>query len=368
MSNEIKGPETFHELKKIADEWGLQIPLKAPFTPNAINELTPLLRLPLPESAIQESKATETRKGYDTTGYSYQAHVDRMNWIFGPAHWKWRIENEQLDDTKKTHQGRIKFEYSGDIHLEVGYYKQDPDTEEFKWVTVHKVPPIPTDHESMEKGSARKGMMTKGIKRSTSILGVGADAYLGVLDDDLITGAEPGDEMAGSRTIYDDMEWEERPADRDDLERLKLAASRKGFTSAALKQFYRTKSEGQITADITSMKKGEMTQVIKWLAELPDKEQETAQEQPQEAEKGQGATDNTQEGAKDAQKGAQEATGPSPDPAANPKTLVELQSSDEATIRRIAAEYSFTMPGQLNDRNRAAICKTLATLMGLPNA
>lgn len=329
----LGAPKTFEDLQEIAESLGVTIPIQSPFTPNDVNNLLPLLRLPLDESALQESKASETRRGYDTIGYSYQAHVDRMNWILGPAHWTWRILNEDSDDRGTTSSGKVKYVYSGEIEILIGYREQNPETKQWEWVTVHSVPPIPTDHESLERGSARKGMLTKGIKRATSILGVGADAYLGVLDDDLVTGAGPGDDMATPR----DKDWHNQPITEKEFNFLYELAKKKGLTMERLREWYKTKSEGKITAETANLTKRQAMEVKAWLTQLPDKKPEPPKEE----------------------KGEQE----QPSEPKRPASLEELMSADEQTIRNIAAEFSFSMPPQLTDTNKKAICKTLGTLM-----
>lgn len=329
-------PKTFEELKAIAESYGVKIPLEAPFTPNDFNKVLPLLRLPLDEAAIQESKGSETRKGYDTTGYAYQAHVDRMNWVLGPTNWTWRILNEEYDGSQTTRSGLTKHSYSSEIELLVGYREYNEETKAWEWITVHSVPPIPTDHDSFtERGAARKGMMTKGIKRSTSFLGVGADAYLGTLDDDLITGADPKDDIRPTPRKFED-----KVVDSKDYEQLIGLAKAKGLAAESkLREFYRTKSEGRITNDPANLTKAEAKEVKFYLMDLPDYVPPEVLEEDEETEEdGNGW---------------------------RPKTVADLMAADEATIRKLAAEYSFRVPDNLTDKNKGPLCRTLGNLMKL---
>lgn len=334
-------PKSFEDLRTIAELYGVSIPLEAPFTPNDFNKALPLLRLPLDENAIQESKGSETRKGYDTTGYAYQAHVDRMNWVLGPTNWTWRIINEEYDGSQTTRSGHTKHSYYSEIELLIGYRDFNEESKSWEWITVHSVPPIPTDHDSFtEKGAARKGMMTKGIKRATSFLGVGADAYLGTLDDDLITGAVPGDEVRTAPRKFED-----RVVDSKDYGQLIDLAKVKGFKSEEkLRDFYRTKSEGRITNDPANMTKAEAKEVKFFLLDLPDYQE---------------AIPEKQSPSEEAVEESEEITD------WRPKTLAELMAADESTFRKIAAEYSFRVPDQLTDKNRGPLCKTLGKLMKL---
>lgn len=337
-----KAPKTFEDLKEIAESYGVSIPLKSPFTPDDVNLLLPLLRLPLDEEAIQESKGRETKKGYDTTGYSYQAHIDRMNWVFGPAHWTWAIHNETYDGSQTTGNGYVKHQFSAEIELLIGYRIQNDETKQWEWITVHNLPPVPTDHEHfMEKGAARKGMLTKGIKRATSFLGVGADAYLGTLDDDLVTGADPDDDIRTKKKV-------EKVIDSKGYLQLVELGRKKGFESdIKLREWYKTKSQGAIVNDPANLTKAECYEVKGWLFKLDD-HTETENDDSTSSENYDLEEDQ------------------SLDKEGYPKTLAELMASDENMIRKIASEFSFQMPSSpLTDKNKGPLCKTLGRLMGL---
>jgi hypothetical protein len=344
---ERKAPKTFDELKVIAESYGLTIPLESPFTPNDLNKVAVLFRLPIDEDAIQVSKGSETRRGYDTTGYSYQSHVDRMNFVLGPTHWKWQVMNEVLEEGT-TSSNKVKYMYSGEIELSIGYRQFYEDTGRWEWVEVHSISPIPTDHESLEKGSARKGMLTKGIKRATSFLGVGADAYLGVLDDDMTTGAGPEDDMATPR-YKSGVAWEDQQILEHEYKTLVKFAARKGLTTdERLREFYKTKSEGKIENPPATLTKGELKKVNSFLAKSPDATPKQEQPKPQEqTEPGQAEQEIERETSK------------------RPTTLTELLSSPDELIRQLATEYSFQLPAQINERNKGPLCKTLGQLMGL---
>ena len=353
---ELGAPKTFHELKAVAEEWGIEIPLKAPFTPDDINKVTPLLRLPLPEEALQETSGKDTGRGYDTTGYSYQAHIDRMNWVFGPAHWTWEIQNETCEEGR-TSTNRQKFTYYGEIVVKIGYKELNPETKRYEWVIVHDLPPYPTDHESLERGSARKGMLTKGIKRATSTIGVGADAWLGIFDDDLITGAAPGEMMAGPAAHISER----------DFDYLARTAERKGLTLEKLRNWY--EQELQITNEPAKLTPEEFERVKKLLFTIPQgktyadmvqrQQQSTPpepQNSPQEARNTPPTTKDTTEHQETQENSAQEAEG-------MPKTLDELIALPDERIRELAKMYRFNMPASINDTNRRPLCKALATLM-----
>lgn len=334
-----EAPKTFEELKEIAKQYGVEIPIKSPFTPDDVNKLLPLLRLPLDEEAIQESKGSETKKGYDTTGYSYQAHVDRMNWVFGPTNWTWVVHNETYDDSQITGSGFVRHQYSAEIELLIGYRGFNEEAKSWEWITVHSLPPIPTDHEHFkERGAARKGMLTKGIKRATSFMGVGADAYLGTLDDDLSTGADPSDDTRSRKKP-------DKVIDSKGYLQLVELGRKKGFDSdIKLREWYKAMSEGAISNDPANLTKAEAYEVKGWLFKL---------ESPPEEEENSGEIES------DTSEGEKETV------TDYPNTLEELMAADESLILKIAADYSFQMPSSITPKNKGPLCKTLAQLMGI---
>lgn len=332
-----KSPKTYEDLIAWAEHYGIPIPLKAPFTPDDVNKVMPLLRLPLDEDAIQVSKSNITRKGYDTTGYSYQAAVDRLNWVFGPTNWTWRLLNEQYE-LSSTRNGYEKHVHSAEIELIIGYRELNPETKRFELVEVHNVPPVPTDHESVEKGSAKKGMLTKGIKRSASFLGVGADAYLGTLDDDMVTGIDPNDDMRTKKQP-------EKAIDSKGYLQLIELGRKKGISSEIkLREWYKAESGGAITSDPANLTKAEAYEIKGWLFKLDDYIPDAALE-VEETEK-------------------VESTELASEPVEGyPSSLEELMASGEDFIRKIASEFSLSTPSQLTDKNKAPFCKTLWQLL-----
>jgi hypothetical protein len=326
-------------LQEAAKAAGIEIPIQAPFTPSDVNKLLPLLRMSLNSAAIQSASAAETGKGYDSIGYSYQAHIDRMNWVFGPTQWRWKAVGEECEETA-TAGGYVKFTSSCEIILQIGYRDLNPESKQWEWLTVHELEPIPSDHESLEKGSARKGCLTKGIKRATSFLGVGADAYLGTLDDDMSTGAARSDQMktpiGGRAKIIDSKGYQ----------MVKSLAAKKGFTEdTKLREFYKAESGGIIYNDPANLTKTEASEVKNMLFKLPDAVEQDEEETEEESS---GVDESSLDDAPE-----------------RPTTLAELMSSDDGVIKAIASEYSFKLPDVITPKNKAAICKTLATLMGI---
>lgn len=120
------------------------------------------------EEAIQRTRKSETRKGYDTDGYGYQYCVDRFNDVCGDK-WgfDWAIVKE-LDivfaSGQKAHE----------VVVRVGIWVENKDN----------VRSCVGGHISGAFGDALKGAITNGFKKTASFWGVGRDAYAGTIDDD----------------------------------------------------------------------------------------------------------------------------------------------------------------------------------------
>lgn len=327
-------------LEYAKDELGINLPVEIT-RPDDINKVLPLLRYPLDENAIQESKAGENGKTYNMKGYSYQAHIDRMNDIFG-VNWRFELRNEQVDEVPTWNNQRAYYCH-GDMVVSIGYFRRNEDTRAFEWTPIYSVPSVPTGHENTERDSARKGAQTKGIKRATSILGVGADAYLGILDDDMSTSApvlvqQEGEEKETQRSRYQKgVEWDQQQIGEKEFNGLMLLAEKKGLNAEKLRSFYAGKSDGEIAEPPSMLKKGELTTVKMMLGDLPDYVPPIEEERQ----------DNQEE-----DRGRQW-----------PMNQEELLLVDDGFFREIASEFSLEIPPAISAKNRGALCKTLWMLM-----
>jgi hypothetical protein len=148
----------------------------------------------LPIEGAEKASKTMTRKGYDTTGYGYQYHVNRMNEVlFG--HWRAihqvTKETESLTSTKKT-----MYHLVSHMVIQIG-----------NWVSVngenHFEVLMEVDgyggHSSLELDSAHKGTYTNAFKKVSAMFGVGRKAFEGTLDDDLL-GAEQTEKSGKTTT------------------------------------------------------------------------------------------------------------------------------------------------------------------------
>lgn len=176
----------------------------------------------LSKDAIQRTKGSETRKGYDTDGYSYQYCVDRFNEVLGMD---WGYDYKILKEKEGVYNNGTPFY---DITVEVSIYIMSPDTSRA----------CAGSHISKNYGDALKGAITNAFKKTAAFWGVGADAYRGTIDDDNIpypdtfdnikteTGSEkstgiPKKEFS-NRNVY---EWEEKMRKATTLPNLTIIAT-----------------------------------------------------------------------------------------------------------------------------------------------
>ena len=119
-------------------------------------------------AAIQRTKGTETKRGYDTTGYGYQYCVDRFTDVCGD---KWGFTWDVIDRADGQYKSGQPYI---DITVRVGI-----------WVTERtNIRECVGGHRSSTFADALKGAITNGFKKTAAFWGVGAAAYRGTLDDD----------------------------------------------------------------------------------------------------------------------------------------------------------------------------------------
>lgn len=136
------------------------------FTKEAYDELMAAVDA-LPKEAVERTKASETRKGYDTTGYQYQYLVNALNETLAPESWSFSYR------TVKEIEG--KYGNGSSFH--------DVTAE----VTVEILGSTRTcvgGHVSKSYGDALKGAITNAFKKTLAFFGPGKKAYEGALDDD----------------------------------------------------------------------------------------------------------------------------------------------------------------------------------------
>lgn len=145
-------------------------------TPADLAQLYPYLAAPLEKEGVLVTKASETRKGYDTSNWGYSWYLQRLNDVLGPAHW--RIMDGVVHEAEVTLGQTRGWEIVVAITLEIGSYVNG----EFQVIASRA---NYGTHVARQKGDALKGALTNGIKKTVAMLGPGWQAYAGQLDDDL---------------------------------------------------------------------------------------------------------------------------------------------------------------------------------------
>lgn len=143
-----------------------------------LREIYRRLAEPFPEEAIERTKASVTRRGYDTTGVKYQYIVNRLNEVLGVG--GFRVERDFSVREKQTRKGYDMIEATCDLVMQLG-----------QWVDGAFVPFAEATgtggHTSAIEADARKGAFTNGFKKTAAFFGCGWRAYAGVIDDDNVT-------------------------------------------------------------------------------------------------------------------------------------------------------------------------------------
>jgi len=140
---------------------------------NIYNELSK----PFPENAIEKTKTSETRKGYDTTGIKYQYIVNRLNEVLGIG--GFRVEREFSLTEKTAHSGKPMYECTCDILMQLGSWNEGKFQPMAEAVSTG-------GHTSGNIADAKKGAFTNAFKKAAAFFGCGWQAYAGIIDDDNI--------------------------------------------------------------------------------------------------------------------------------------------------------------------------------------
>lgn len=129
------------------------------------------LSAPFEESAVQRTKTSETKKGYDTTGYHYQFIVNRLNEVMGIDGWNYEyLILERKDGASSSGNPRINVTVETKLTL----------THDGKSVTK----PCIGGHVSNNYTDALKGAITNSLKKTAALFGAGKQAYEKTIDDD----------------------------------------------------------------------------------------------------------------------------------------------------------------------------------------
>ena len=136
-----------------------------------IKKLYDELSKPLDKRAIQRSKGSDTKKGYDTTGYGYQFIVNRFNEVLGVGGWNWAFE--EIERAEGTYKSGTRFiSITGKTTITVNLPSGQISHSEYG------------GHQSSNLTDALKGASTNALKKTASFFGVGKDAFEGSIDED----------------------------------------------------------------------------------------------------------------------------------------------------------------------------------------
>ena len=150
-------------------------------TAEKLSELYLELAEPLPEEAIEESFASETKKGYNTVGYGCQYLINRMNEVLGPAHWR-AIDEIVVKNIGSTQGGKPIYDITMKMTVKIG----NPISKESDEGTVSYFDVIAEQssyggHISYGTlADALKGAHTNSLKKTLALFGVGRQAYEGI--------------------------------------------------------------------------------------------------------------------------------------------------------------------------------------------
>ena len=145
-------------------------------TPAKLDGLYPQFLADFPPEAVEHTKASVTRKGYDTTGYQYQFEVNRLNEVLGISHWR-TVDETTIIGTSTTDSGRERYEYICKLTLQIG------NAVEGQWHILAERTCY-GGHISNTHGDGAKGAFTNALKKTLGLFGVGHRAYEGTLDED----------------------------------------------------------------------------------------------------------------------------------------------------------------------------------------
>ncbi len=151
-------------------------------------EILRRLSAPFPPEAIERTTATITKRGYDTTGIKAQYIVDRLNEILGLHGWRTEACFEITES--KTAKDRPMFDVVCDLTLLVGGI--DDKGEFLHWA----IREATGGHSSISKADAKKGAYSNALKKAAALLGCGAEAYRGTIDDDNVPSSDDAHESS----------------------------------------------------------------------------------------------------------------------------------------------------------------------------
>ena len=154
-------------------------------TPEKLSELYPKLAEPFLDKAIEKSKASETKKGYNTTGYGCQYLINRMNEVLGPAYWRAR-EEIVAKNIGTSSTGKPVYDITMKMTVQIGNpackVSEDGTIQYFEVIAEQTCYGGHVSYGTL--ADALKGAYTNSLKKTLALFGVGRQAYEGSIDDD----------------------------------------------------------------------------------------------------------------------------------------------------------------------------------------
>ena len=171
------------------------------YSQDELRDIFRRLAEPFPEEAVERTKASITRKGYDTTGIKYQFIVNRLNDVLGVG--GFRVERDFVVKERQSRNGNTIFEVTCDLIMQLG-----------RWDGGKFLPFAEAagtgGHTATTEADAKKGSFTNGFKKVAAFFGCGWQAYAGCIDDDNLPAAHDESQASESKAI------ERVPAQRND--------------------------------------------------------------------------------------------------------------------------------------------------------
>ncbi len=162
------------------------------YSQDELRDIFRRLAEPFPEEAVERTKASLTRKGYDTTGIKYQYVVNRLNDVLGLG--GFRVERDFVVKERQSRNGNTLYEVACDLIMQLGRW------EDGKFLPFAEATGT-GGHTSTTEADAKKGSFTNGFKKVAAFFGCGWQAYAGCIDDDNVPASYDIASSTGKREL-----------------------------------------------------------------------------------------------------------------------------------------------------------------------
>ena len=178
----------------------------APIRKDPLDKIYRELSRPIPEEAIQRTKGSVTKKGYDTTGFGYQYLVNRFNEVLGIGNWNWRFK-VMKEEKGEFRSGAVFYEVAGKSEIRVTIGDKEIVHGEYG------------GHRAGNYADALKGASTNAFKKAAAFFGVGKQAFEGSIDEDNKDVVDFDENKVGERRerVIDFIKRMEKEIDKDSI-------------------------------------------------------------------------------------------------------------------------------------------------------